>query len=310
MTNIGMRKHAYLFMAHSNLPVMQAALRMVDDPRNDIFIYIDGSEVREDDFTCSLSRVFFLHKTVRFGWGDFLPVELELIKFAVSTGDYDYLHLMSDACLPIKTQDEIHAYFDNDGQKQIYFHVNCHWFPSIQREAATRYPFVHRKDFRKRKDLKLLAKVLVRLKILVGVNRLKNNEAIPIVYNGWQWGSLPGDFARFIVENEKLLHDTFDDVLANEEVAFQSLAMNSPFRERMYGFDGRDDAQNASRRMINWNKKHWTPLVFTKKDFDAIMANKNCFFARKFYANVDLEIVRKIEIALTGKSPIQSLQGE
>ena len=303
-------RHAYLLLAHSNLQVMQAALRLVDDTRNDVFIYIDGTLVHESDFHCKSSRVYFLRQKVRFGWGDFLPVEMELIKFALSVGKYDYLHIMSDACLPIKTQDQIHAFFDADEKKQIYLHVNCHWFPSIQREAATHYPFVHRKDFRRRKDLKLLAKILVRLKMAFGVNRLRNNRSIPVVYNGWQWGSISGDFAEFIVENEELLHHTFDDVLANEEVAFQSLAMNSHFRDRMYGFNGRDDAQDASKRMIGWNPKHWTPLIFTEKDFDTIMANKNCFFARKFYADVDMEIVRKIEVALTGKSPIPPSRGE
>jgi hypothetical protein len=47
--------------------------------------------------------------------------------------------------------------------------------------------------------------------------------------------------------------------------------------------------------MIKWNKEHWTPLVFTEKDFDEIKANQNCFFARKFYANVDMTIVNTLE---------------
>jgi hypothetical protein len=98
-----------------------------------------------------------------------------------------------------------------------------------------------------------------------------------------------------------LLHHTFDDVLANEEDAFQSLGANSSFRPRMYGLNGKDDAQDASKRMIKWNKEHWTPLVFTEKDFDEIKANQNCFFARKFYANVDMTIVSQLEDYLSPK---------
>jgi hypothetical protein len=296
-----MSKHAYLIMEHGNLPVAQAALRLIDDPRNDVFIYIDGDQVHESDFVAKQSKIFFLHKHVTFGWGDFLPVEIELVKFATSTGKYGYYHLLSDCCLPIKTQDQIHDFFDNDPNQMIYMHLNCHTFKSIQRECMTHYPFVHRKDFRKRKDLKLLAKILVRIKIAFGVNRLRHNEEIPVVYNGWQWWSIPDDFARYIVEKEALLHHTFDDVLANEEDAFQSLGANSSFRPRMYGLNGKDDAQDASKRMIKWNKEHWTPLVFTEKDFDEIKANQNCFFARKFYANVDMKIVNLLEQYLTEK---------
>ncbi len=306
----GPHRHAFLCMVHANLPVVKAALRMIDDERNDVFIYINSEALRQADFRCAKSRVYFLHQKISYTWANLMQPEIALLKFATSIGHYDYYHLMSDACLPIKTQDEIHAFFDNDDKKQIYMHVNCHWFPSIQREAATKYPFFHRDDFKKRKDLKLLAKILVRVKMALGVKRSRNNKEIPIVDHGWNWGSLPHDFVAYIIEKEELLHRTFDYALANEETAFQSLAMNSHFRERMYGFNGRDDAQDASKRMIGWNPKHWTPLVFTEKDYDAIMANKNCFFARKFYADVDMEIVRKIELALTGKSPIQSSQDE
>jgi len=296
-----MSKHAYLIMEHSNLPVAQAVLRMIDDPRNDVFIYIDGNEVHESDFVAKQSKVFFLHKHVTFGWGDFLPVEIALVKFATETGHYGYYHLLSDCCLPIKTQDQIHEFFDNDPNQMVYMHLNCHTFKSIQRECATHYPFVHRKDFRKRKDLKLLAKILIRIRMAFGVNRLRGNKEIPVVYNGWQWFSIPDDFARYIVEKEALLHHTFDDVLANEEDAFQSLGMNSKFRYRMYAYNGKDDAEDASKRMINWNAQHWTPLVFTEKDFEAIKANKNCFFARKFYANVDMAIVAKLEDYLSSQ---------
>jgi hypothetical protein len=295
-----MLKHAYLIMEHSNLPVAQTALRMIDDPRNEIFIYIDGKEVHESDFATTKAPIHFLHRHVDFGWGDFLPVEIALIKFAAATGHFRYYHLLSDCCLPIKSQDMIHDYFDRDSKRMIYLHVNRYTFKSIQRECQTNYPFVNSKGFRKKRWLKLVAKILVRVKILFGVNRLKNNKEIPVVYNGWQWFSIPDDFARFIVKNEKLLIRTFSRVLANEEDAFQSLGMNSAFRYRMYGYDKNDDAQNASKRMIKWNRKHWTPLVFTKDDYEEIVRNPNCFFARKFYADTDMEIVKMVEESAKG----------
>lgn len=297
-----MLKHAYLIMEHSNLPVAQAALRMIDDPRNEIFIYIDGNEVHETDFLTQHAPVHFLHHHVDFGWGNFLPVELALLRFASSKGRFRYYHLLSDCCLPIKSQDEIHAYFDHDREQMIYLHVNRYTFKSIQRECQTHYPFLKDRNFRKKKWLKLLAKIVVRVKTVFGVNRLRRNSEIPVCYNGWQWFSFPDDFVRYIVKKEPLLKKTFTDVLANEEDAFQSLGMNSSFRYRMYGYDGHDDAQNASKRMIKWNTAHWTPLVFTKDDFNEIVHNKNCFFARKFYANVDLEIVAMLENYVRGQN--------
>jgi hypothetical protein len=198
-----MSKHAYLIMEHGNLPVAQAALRLIDDPRNDVFIYIDGDQVHESDFVAKQSKIYFLHKHVTFGWGDFLPVEMELIKFATSTGKYGYYHLLSDCCLPIKTQDQIHDFFDNDPNQMIYMHLNCHTFKSIQRECMTHYPFVHRKDFRKTEGSKASrSRSLFESKSPSGLTDSGITKEIPVVYNGWQWWSIPDDFARYIVEKE------------------------------------------------------------------------------------------------------------
>jgi len=290
-----MAKHAYLIMEHSNLPVAQAAIRMIDDPRNDIFIYIDGDEVHQSDFVAKQSHIYFINHHIDVFWADFMQVEMALIELAVNTGHYGYYHLLTDAGLPIKSQDQIHEFFDNDPNQMIYMHVNCHTFKSIQRQCAVNYPFFKSKAFRHSKAKKVLAKAASRIECAFGVNHLAKNKEIPVVYNGWQAFSIPDDFARYIVEKKDLLHKTFDHALANEEEAFQSLAMNSKFRYRMYGYNGKDDAQDASKRMINWNPEHWTPLIFAEKDFEAIKANKNCFFARKFYANVDMKIVEMVE---------------
>lgn len=298
-------KHAYLFMVHSNFPVVQAAFRIIDDPRNDIFVRAEGEEDIYAQVHLKHSKVHVVNCKTAAVWGGTIHrAEMELIKFAAQSGKYGYLHLLSESCLPIKTQDEIHSFFDSNPENPIYLHVNCHVFPEIQDRCKTKYPFVNRYWFRKSKWIKALALAMVKTKIAFGVNRLKHNQELPVIWGGWNWFSIPGDFAAYVVEKESLIYQTFDNTLAADEVFLQTLAMNSRFRDRMYGFDGRDDAQNASKRMINWNKKHWTPLVFTARDYDAIMANKNCFFARKFYADVDMEIVRKLEVALTGESPI------
>ena len=298
------KKHAYLLSVHGNQPVVGSCIRMLDDPRNDIFILTDPAErAHYRNISTIHSRVFILESEVEIIWGGTVYLGmLELIKKAVKEGDYSYLHLLSESCLPIKTQDEIHSFFDSDSAQKIYMHVNCHTFREIQERCMTRYPFVNRRWFRKHKSIKALALAMVKIKIAFGVNRLRSNKEIPVIWNGWNWFSIPGDFAAYVVEKESLLRYTFDDTLAADEVFLQSLAMNSHFKDRMYGFNGRDDAQDASKRMIRWNPKHWTPLVFTIDGYDDIVANKNCFFARKFYANVDMEIVRKIETTLKERS--------
>jgi hypothetical protein len=65
-----------------------------------------------------------------------------------------------------------------------------------------------------------------------------------------------------------------------------------------------DNTRDSSKRMIEWNKEHWAPIVFTEKDFDGVSANKNCFFVRKVYANIDMKIVNLLEQYLTEKKAL------
>lgn len=295
-------RHAYLFILTGNQPVVEAAIRMIDDSRNDIFILASESERKYyGSIKTNFSKIVVIETNIVVTWsGTLWEGMLELIKVA-APGHYAYYHLLSETCLPIKTQDQIHNFFDSQTQKLIYMHVNCHTFKSIQERCKTKYPFVYWKNFRKHKSIKLLALIIVKIKIFFGVNRLKNNKELPVIWNGWNWFSIPDDFAQYAVSKEDLLHRTFDYTLASDEVFLQTLAMNSEtFKNRMYGFNGRDDAMDASKRFIKWNTKRWTPLVFKEHDFEEIISQPY-FFARKFKADVDMKIVQKLENFLAGE---------
>ena len=291
-----MSKHAYLLLNHGNHQVVEACIRMIDDPRNDIFVLTDPEEIAYyHGIKTRFSKLAILQNAKPIVWGGTVWDGMFTLIKAAAIGHYGYYHLLSESDLPIKSQDVIHAFFDNDRDQMIYMHVNQLTFKQIQDRCKVRYPFVNSPKFRKHKSLKLLGLIFEKTAIFFGFDRLRGNKQLPVIYNGWNWFSIPDDFAQFVVGQESLLHHTFDNTLAADEVFLQSLAMNSKFRYRMYGFNGKDDAQDASKRMINWNSRRWTPLVFTDKDFDAIKANKNCYFARKFYGDIDMNIVKRLE---------------
>jgi len=294
-----MSKHAYLLLNHGNHLVVEACIRMIDDPRNDIFVLADQEERSYySQLKTQYSKIVVLDTNVKITWcGTIWEGMFELIKTA-SKGHYGYYHLLSESDLPIKSQDAIHDFFDNDPDQMIYMHVNRLTFKEIQERVMTNYPFLNSPRFRISKPLKALALALVKLKIFFGVNRLKDNKEIPVLYNGWNWFSIPDDFAQYVVSKEQLLHHTFDHTLSSDEVFLQSLAMNSKFRYRMYGYDGKDNPTNASKRLIWSSQSTWRPHIMTKDDYQTIRDDKNCYFARKFYEDTDLEIVSKLEKTL------------
>ena len=119
-----MTKHAYLIMAYNNPNQLTKLLKLIDDPRNDIFLHIDSkSSLSPDSFSkCVDSSNIYCVTQIPVYWADYSQVEAEyiLLKAALnSDASYSYYHLLSGMDLPIKTQDEIHAYFDNTDKEYL-----------------------------------------------------------------------------------------------------------------------------------------------------------------------------------------------
>lgn len=107
-----MKKHAYLIMAHNNWKILEKLLILLDDKRNDIYLHID----LKSDFIDFSSKVhnanLFIFHEIDVRWGDIslIQVEFFLFKTAYCKGNNSYYHLISGSDLPLKTQDEIHAF--------------------------------------------------------------------------------------------------------------------------------------------------------------------------------------------------------
>lgn len=115
-----MQKHAYMIIAHNEFDLLEILVRLLDDPRNDIYVHIDA-KVKDFDFKSfqaltQYSRLRFTPRRISATWGDFSLVntELLLLQTAVAGEDpaqpYAYYHLISGVDLPIKSNDEIHAF--------------------------------------------------------------------------------------------------------------------------------------------------------------------------------------------------------
>lgn len=112
-----MRKHAYLIICHKYDEALQYLLRSIDDERNDIFIHVDA-KASDFDFAglkslLRYSGVFFTDR-VRVRWAGYSLVEAEMILLAAATrhAEYAYYHFLSGSDMCLKSQDEIHRFFD------------------------------------------------------------------------------------------------------------------------------------------------------------------------------------------------------
>lgn len=275
-----MKKHAFLILAHDYPKVLSFLLSQLDDERNDIYIHLDlKSNLDPKEFHTNKSKLVFINRTKLY-WGDYSQTNatLRLLEAASSSNNYNYYHLLSGTTLCTKPMDIIHKFYDNTDLE--YFHINVGTFRPIQDRCKYYYPFIDTNSFRKSKFVKGLSILLGNSQALIGINRLRKSPLYPI-YNGMEWFSITEDFVKYILENEKLIKKTFNKTLASEEVFIQTLAMHSTFRDRVYGYNGKDDFIDASKTYQFWDNGK-SSVINGNRQIETIKNEKRCFFARKF----------------------------
>lgn len=282
--------HAIMIIAHDQFALLEKLITALDDKRNDIFIHIDA-KVKDFDFERfkAIPKFSEIHFTQRVNvtWGDYSQVKAEMllidaaVKNEKENKKYSYFHLISGCDLPIKSNEEIHDFFEqHDGKEFIHFSSN-----QVSDASVARIKYYH--FFRGKRTFarKLISYAILKVEMLFGVNRLKKNNIQ--VQKGCNWFSITGDFARYIVENMNRWEQIFKYSYCADEVFVQTILVNSPFKDHLYMPDCNDN-HLACARLIDWERGN--PYVFRKEDF-ALIKSSPAMFARKFNLTVDGDIV-------------------
>lgn len=299
-----MGKHAYLIAANANFKVLALCLRMLDDPRNDIYLLLDAkAKVPAEQKKKLLQAVNYskcsllMEKVVNWGGYSQIQAVLDLLRAANNAKeDYEYLHFFQGSDLPIKSQDEIHRYF--------YEHAGLQ-FVSIEKKRKTmaenkawyRHYFCHNRYFRKNKLVKAANFGLVYLQKLL---HIRKNTDIDL-WQGSALFSITGDCARYLADMEPVIYKRFRHALAADEVFVQSILMASDYREWIKDIE-KETTSNA--RLIDRDRPDGknSPHVWRRDEVDYILSQPDgVLFARKFDESVDLETAQQIYHRVTKK---------
>lgn len=272
-------------------------LSLLDDDLNDIFIHFDKKQmpdeqkVREIKRTVSFSKIAIID-SIPIYWGHFSIVEAELrLLTAALSGSYAYYHLLSGMDLPLKNQNEIHHFFEeNYGTEFVQF---C--WDQWQKENEKRYRyywfFQEKIGNRHRTIWNVLNRLSLTIQKIIGVNRQSGYKS---VVGGSQWFSIANGLARYICEQEKKIRERFRFTLIPDECFVQTIVAESDFMNHVYEYNG-DKNIESSMRYIDWILG--APYTFREDDFPRIM-NSGCLLARKFDEEVDVGIINRIQDAL------------
>lgn len=293
------QRHAYLVMAHNHFVQLEKLLKCLDHERTDIYLHIDKKVVFDAsslENCLKKSRVYFANR-ISVSWGGYsqIQAELELLRAAVKNGPYAYYHLLTGVDLPLKNQEKILSFFDQQHME----------FISIGQEVSIReawfadrliyvYPF---QEYFSRKNVlgKFLRKTGVVFQKMIRINRLRNCQELFGI--GSAYFDITDRFARYVLSQYNVIKKRYQYTFCADEIFLQWLWLNWTDKGQRYIATKSDDQLHISQqyrdvlRAIDWNRGK--PYTFTMSDCSDLLSSEY-FFARKFDDNIDQEVVDAI----------------
>mgnify|MGYP002741107259 FL=1 len=271
-------KHAYLILAHGSYALLQRLVSAIDDERNDIFIHIDRKQKELPRIQVRHSQLFLLDKErVSVFWGDVSVVaaEFALMASAYRQGEYAYYHLLSGVDLPLKSQNDIHDFFEtHQGKEFIGFYDGADLSASLVRKVQRYHLFAQ--DFRG-SGLVFLAKriaraLAIRVQELLGIKRHTNIRFA----KGTQWWSLTGALIESLLSKQDEILSLYKHTFCADEIAIQTYVYNSLFMAQVFA---PEDEAKSSLRHIGW--REGALYDWTRADYEDLKRS-TALFARKF----------------------------
>lgn len=287
-----MGKHAYLIIAHNEPEVLKVLISLIDDIRNDIYLFIDSkADIKQfKEIKSNYSKLVFINRLDN-RWGSLRQIEVEylLFKAAYNNGPYIYYHLISGTDLPIKSQNYIHNFCD-EKQKGKEFVGFVQMNETTKRDICFKTQYYHfcSNNFKSKRLKGFLAKVIWKGGIKIQrIIRYKRNHRIEI-HKGTNWISITNEFCRYLIENEDFVMQEFKYTRCCDEMFVQSLLYQSQFYKNIYD---KENENHSCLRKIDWTRGG--PYTWTINDYDEII-HSDAFFARKFSSR-DMDIVNMIK---------------
>ncbi|HVX29432.1 MAG TPA: beta-1,6-N-acetylglucosaminyltransferase, partial [Nitrolancea sp.] len=237
---------------------------------------------------CGLSDV----ESVRFvprhrcAWGGFghVAATLEGIDAIERSGaDADYVILATGQDYPIKSNDRINAFLDEHAGVAFLDHFplpHADW----QNGGLDRIRAWHFRIIRRHVRIPPIAAIPIKRRFPHGF----------APFGGSSYWCLPRECVRYIhqmTQKNPAFVRFFKTVDVPDEIFFQTVLLNSPYREIIV---------NDNLRHIDWKDlTAGSPSLLTKADFPALAASPR-LFARKFDTRVDAEILDMIDQRLLG----------
>ena len=270
-------KFAVIIVTYTSALQTKRLINSLNNGEFDFYIHLDKKvdiETHRDLF--DIPNVYFVEKRVDIKWAGFTTVEAALnsIRQIVDSGKhYDFVNLLTGQDYPIKSAAYISDFLGKSIGKEFMFYRD---FEHDWTEANARVDRYHFTDipFKGRHTVERL------------VNFVTPRRQFPMemkLYGKETFWTLSLECAKYVldfIDNNPKLKRFLKFTWGSDEFIFQTIIMNSPFKDRVV---------NRNYRYIDWPPGSARPKVLVTEDFEKIMASDN-LFGRKFDLNKDENI--------------------
>ncbi|MBW4672067.1 MAG: beta-1,6-N-acetylglucosaminyltransferase [Cyanomargarita calcarea GSE-NOS-MK-12-04C] len=294
-------KIAYIILAHKYPKTLLRLIYKLNTDDVSFFIHIDkktdsqivGQLVNQLQ---DLPNVSFI-KRYNSAWGSFdiVKATLEGIKLIAEGSTYfDYIVNLSGQDYLIKSNEQIKKFFEeNKGREFLeYFPLPCSKWKGGGLRRVEYWHILWKNEYfslpEKREFKSPISSLFYSFLNSVFFKKRKFNKIFPL-YGGSQFWCLTGECAKWIhdfINQNPQFFNSFNYTFCTDEIFFQTLILNSPFKEKVV---------NEHLRYIDWdNIDAYHPRILTRNDFEKIKQSEK-LFARKFDLTIDQDILDLID---------------
>lgn len=235
-----MNKHAILLIAYRKIEQIVEYMELLDEGFY-FYILVDKKSKISNERIEKIKlhkNVKFIEKTLEINWGgkSFIDAILLLAKEALKNKEIRYFHTSSESDLPIKSPNYIREFFIKNEGKQFleFFSLPTDRWQGGGLDRFNKYQFYDKFNAKTKIGFKIIM-YLLKIQNLFGVNRNITKKAPPL-YGGSAWCSLSYECMKYALdysENNPEFMKSITNTFAPEEMFFQTVLMQSPFKNNL-----------------------------------------------------------------------------
>ena len=280
-------------------PLLFTVKTLLQSPRSRIVLHIDAKTSNDDVVKIQSAlgehkHLYYIPKSqsIDVRWGSVSQIEVMLLLLrSAQCYDYQYFSLISGDDIPLSSNASREQFFKQAYLKQTEFMGYNSIHNATQRLEIKYLPFLYQKDH------SILGKMRRKFFLMYAqFFRKQDISHLPELYKGSTWFSLTGEAVSYIlnyIDQHPTYFKAFEHSLCGDEVFFQTILFNSPFRSYIYGIDDNLPDCEMGARYIDWVSGPSYPRELNQTDFEK-MKRSGLLFARKMKPELPSELFRSL----------------